>query len=176
MTVKDWSTPSSILPMQLILMGVLNMLKKKKREWIVLADRAHAEIYTRHYVNGALRQHLRLEHPAARLHQKDQGTDRPGRGNRPVGKQHHSYSDHADFPAAESAAFLKEISREIDQAARNGELDSIILIALPKTLAMIKSEFSTQTNAKVAGEYAKNLVRVPEHELPQRIEKLRESA
>lgn len=152
------------------------MLKKKRREWIVIADRAHAQIYTRHYINGAMQQHIALEHPAARQHQHDQGTDRPGRGKRPSGRQHHAYSDHADFPAAESAAFLKEVSREIELAARNDELDSLILVALPKTLALIKSEFSALTNAKVTGEYAKNLVNLPESELPERLVKLRENA
>lgn len=152
------------------------MQKKKNREWIIVADRAHAEIYTRHYIDGALQQHLALSHPAAQQHQRDQGTDRPGRGHRPVGAQHHSYSDHADFPAAESAAFLKGVSREIELAARNEEMDSLILVALPKTLALIKSEFSAPTKAKVSGEYAKNLLQVAAHELPARLQKLREQS
>lgn len=151
------------------------MLKNKKRDWIVLADQAHVEIYTRDYVNGALQQHMVLEHSAARQHQRDQGTDRPGRGYKPGSRQHHSYSDHADFPAAESAAFLKSLSKEIDLAAKNDELDRLILVALPKTLALIKSEFSAQTSAMISGEYAKNLVKVPENELPARLAKLRET-
>lgn len=151
------------------------MLTHKDREWIVLADRAHAEIYTRNYVDGVMQRHLVLEHPAARQFQHDQGTDRPGRGKVPGTNKHQAYEDHADFPEQESAAFLKSVSREVDQAAQDGEMDKLILVALPKTMKLIKSEFSDQTKEKVAGEYAKNLVNVAMDTLPDRLDKLKET-
>lgn len=151
------------------------MLTAKNREWIVLADRAHAEIYTRNYVDGVMQQHLVLEHPAARQFQRDQGTDKPGRGHVPGTAKHQTYADHANFPEQESAAFLKEVSREVDHAAQQGEMDRLILVALPKTMALIKSEFSPQTQEKVSGEYAKNLVNVPKDTLADRLDDLKNS-
>lgn len=150
------------------------MHTKKNREWILFADRAHAKIYTRHYVNGAMQEHLQLEHPAARQSQHEQGTDRPGRGHVSGSDQRHAYADHADFPEQESQAFLKDVSREINYAAENDQLDKLILIALPKTMAVVKSEFSKQTMKKVSAEYAKNLINTPEGQLQKKLTKLEE--
>ncbi len=150
------------------------MRTRKNREWILFADRAHVKIYTRHYVNGAMQEHLALEHPEAREFQHDQGTDRPGRGQVAGSGSRHAYEDHADFPEQESRAFLKEVSREINHAAENEELDKLILVALPKTMAMIKSEFSTKTMKKVTAEYAKNLINMPETKLRERLSKMEE--
>lgn len=146
----------------------------KNREWILFADRAHAKIYTRHYVNGAMQEHLILEHPEARKFQHEQGTDRPGRGQAAGTGQHHAYEDHADFPEQESQAFLKEVGREINEAAENDQLDKLVLIALPKTMAMVKSTFSKSTLKKVTGEYSKNLINIPESDLQERLTKLEE--
>lgn len=150
------------------------MLKSKSREWILLADRAHVKIYTRHYVNGAMQELLILEHPAARKLQHEQGTDRPGRTHDAGSHHHQAYEDRANFPEQESVAFLKEVGREINLAAENDELDKLILIALPKTLATIKSAFSKRTIKKVAGEYTKNLVNSPEKALRDHLAKLEE--
>jgi len=150
------------------------MLNRKNREWILFADRAHVKIYTRHYVNGAMQEHFVLEHPEARKLQHDQGTDRPGRGHVSGSHSRHAYEDHADFPEQESAAFLKEVSREINHAAENDELDKLILVALPKTMAVIKSEFSNKTIKKVTAEYTKNLTNMPETKLKERLASMEE--
>lgn len=150
------------------------MITRKNREWILFADGAHVKIYTRHYVNGAMKEHIYIEHPQARKFQHDQGTDRPGRGHSSGSHSRHAYEDHADFPEQESALFLRDVSREINSAAEKDELDKLILIALPKTLAMLKSEFSKKTNDKVSAEYAKNLMHMPEVKLRERLAKLEE--
>jgi len=150
------------------------MRSQKQREWIVLADRAHAKIYTRHYVDGAMRQILVLEHPEARRFQHEEGTDRPGHSHGSASHHRFAYEDHADFPEQESEIFLNAVAGEINEAAAQNEIDKLILVALPKTMAVIKSGLNEHTLSKVAGEYAKNLVGIPEHTLGDRIDKLQE--
>ena len=149
------------------------MLTKKNREWILLADRAHAKIYTRNYVDGAMQQLHVLEHPAARALQNQQGADRPGRGHGSGSHHRYAYEDHANFPEQESAAFLQGVAEEINDAAGQDEMDKVILVALPKTLAVIKSGLNEQAKSKVSAEYAKNLIGAPELDLKDHLEKLR---
>ncbi|WP_308910496.1 host attachment protein [Pseudokordiimonas caeni] len=148
------------------------MHSKPKREWIVLADAAHAKIYTRHYVDGALQQLWVMEHPEARAHQSEMGTDRPGHGHGSASHHRYAYEDHANFPEQESEHFLRSIASEVNRAAKHDEMDNIILIALPKTMATIKSEFNRHTLAKISGEYAKNLIGLPKEALDERIKAL----
>jgi len=147
------------------------MLKPKKREWILLADQAHVEIFTRNYVDSVMQQYIVLEHPAAREHQSQKGTDRPGRGHG-SGSQRHAYEDHADFPEQESIKFLQGVAQELNDAASHDEMDQLILVALPKTLAKIKAGLTEQTKGKVVGEYTKNLIGEPVKKLKDHLIKL----
>ncbi|MFC4346848.1 host attachment protein [Kordiimonas lipolytica] len=143
-------------------------------EWVLLADRAHAEIYTRGHLNGAMLRYLELEHPAARKQQGDLAADRPGHGHGSASHHAYAYEDHANFPEQESEAFLDAVAQELNDAVAHKEIDSLILIALPKTMAMLKAGLNKATLAKISGEYAKNLIGVPEQTLPARLKKLQE--
>lgn len=151
------------------------MYSKAKREWIVLADAAHAKIFTRNYVNGAVRQAWDLEHPAARALQHELGSDRPGHGHGSASHHRYAYSDHSDFPEQESRSFLRAVAGEVNRAASQNKMDRIVLIALPKTMATLKSGFDRNTLAKVSGEYAHNLLGLPETTLVDRLKALEPS-
>ena len=146
----------------------------KNREWILLADKAHVKIFTRNYVDGAMQQHIVLTHPEALKRQRDQGTGRPGRGQGSANSMRYAYEDHADFSEQESEQFLSEVAAELNSAVENDEMDKIILVALPKTMAVLKSELSEAAMAKVTAEYAKNLIGVDENTLSDRLTALKE--
>lgn len=145
------------------------MHTKKTRDWILLADRAHAKIYTRNYVDGAMQQYMALEHPAARKFQHDQGTDKPGRGHQSSSGGKHAYEDHADFPEQESQAFLLGIAEEINDAAAQNEMDRLILVALPKTMATLKSALGPEALQRLGGEYAKNLIHLSDADFQEQL-------
>lgn len=149
------------------------MPSKKNREWILLADRAHAKIFTHDYVNGRLEEIFVIADPAALERQREMGTDRPGRGHGSSSSAGHAYEDHADFPEQESASFLRGIAGELNQAVKSDKMDKLILVALPKTLAVIKSELNEMTKSKVTAEYPKNLIGVDESTLSERLAKLK---
>jgi|TARA_R110002012_G_scaffold163729_1_gene326122 protein required for attachment to host cells len=148
------------------------MSSKPKREWIVLADAAHAKIFTRNYVDGAVKQTWDMEHPAARALQHELGADRPGHGHGSASHHRYAYSDHADLPEQESRSFLRSVAGEVNRAVRQKEMDDIVLIALPKTMATLKSGFNNYTLAKVSGEYPRNLLGLPETALVERLKDL----
>ena len=145
----------------------------KNREWILLADKAHARIFTRVGVDGPLTTHLELEHPAARQKQGEQGAERPGRGQKSTQSARYSYEDHADFPEQESAIFLKDVAGRLNDAVSHDKLDKIILVALPKTMAHLKSEMTDAARAKVTEEWPKNLTGVAAASLADRLNALK---
>lgn len=150
------------------------MTHHPKQEWILLADQAHAEIYTRGYSDGAMLRHMSLEHPAAHMRQHEMGSDRPGHGHGSASHHAYAYEDHANFPEQESMAFLAAVADELNLAVEHKEIDKLILVALPKTMVALKAGLSKRALSRISGEYAKNLVGVPEETLPARLDKLKE--
>ncbi|MCF8468579.1 MAG: host attachment protein [Sneathiella sp.] len=147
---------------------------RKNREWILLADKAHAKIFTRNFADDVLQPHIVLTHPAAQQRQSEQGTGRPGRGQGSANTMRYAYEDHADFAEQESVEFLNKVAAKLNSAVKNDEMDKIILVALPKTLAVLNSELSEAAKARITAEYAKNLIGVAEHTLADRLVALKD--
>lgn len=146
----------------------------KNREWILLADKAHARIYARDGINGPLTQVLDKAHPAAQGKQHEEGAARPGRGQKSTVDARYAYEDHADFPEQESAEFLRDIAAEVNSAVTHDVLDKLILVALPKTMARLKSDMSEAARAKITAEWPKNLIGVAENSLADRLSAFKE--
>lgn len=146
----------------------------KNREWILLADKAHARIYARDGINGRLTQVLDKAHPAAQGKQGEEGAARPGRGQKSTQAARYAYEDHADFPEQESAVFLRSITDKVNDAVTRDILDRLILVALPKTMARLKSGMSEEALAKIAAEWPKNLIGVAEISLADRLTAFKE--
>lgn len=141
----------------------------KNREWILLADKAHARIYAREGINGRLTQVLDKEHPAARGKQSEEAAAPPGRGQKSTNAARYAYEDHADFPEQESAVFLRGVAAEVNKAVTRDVLDKLILVALPKTMARLKSDMTEEARAKIGEEWPKNLIGVAESSLADRL-------
>ena len=146
----------------------------KNREWILLADKAHARIYARNGVNGRLTQVLEKEHPAARRKQSEEGAAPPGRGFKSAQPGRYAYEDHADFAEQESAEFLQGIAERLNKAVAHDKLDKLILVALPKSMAHIKSAMTDAAKEKIGEEWPKNLIGVAENSLADRLSAFKE--
>lgn len=149
------------------------MPHRKNREWILLADRAHAKFFIHDRADGRMEEIFVLADPAALERQHEMGTDRPGRGHGSSSSAGHAYEDHADFPEQESASFLRSIAGEINRAVQADKMDKLILVALPKTLAVINSALDDGAKALVTAEYAKNLIGVDPSTLGERLAKMK---
>ncbi len=141
----------------------------------MLADQAHAKIYIRESRLAPLVLQLDLSHPPAQKKQNDMGVDRPGRVQESMNSQRHSYDDHGSFPEQESRVFLQKIANVIDEGTQSGELDSLVLVALPKTREFLKSSLGKLSLEKCTAEYSKNLVSIAAHSLSDRLDSLKEA-
>ena len=129
-----------------------------KRIRIVVADQAEAIFYDTATLTARPAEAGRMADPAARLHDRDLGADRPGRSYESVGAARHAIQRENDPRQREAIRFAREIARTLEEARRNREFDQLIVVAGPTFLGLMRAELSPPTKACVVHEVHKDLV------------------
>jgi len=100
------------------------------------------------------------------------GTDVPGRTF--SGKQgRHSAIEPADLQAIVEERFLRDVVAGVRRDVFEGKIAKLILVAPPRALAVLRKELSPAAQAVVSAELAKDLVRLPVHEIEEHLAKVR---
>lgn len=129
-----------------------------KATWIVVAESARARIFAVSGIGGRLQEVADLSHPESRLHNTELTSDAPGRTFDSHGEGRHAMEQASDPQEREAQAFATEIARHIDRDQREGNFDSLVLIAPPKFLGRLRQELSKSARNALIGELDKNLV------------------
>jgi len=131
---------------------------------IVVADESEARFYDTSRPAGVLQEAGRLENPGARLHDRDLGSDRPGRnfssartGSGAVA--HHAFGGEGGPRKHEAGLFAKRIVQELEQAQREQRFDRLVLIAGPVFLGLLRDALPKGLRSWVAAEVVKDLAR-----------------
>jgi protein required for attachment to host cells len=98
----------------------------------------------------------------------EQGADRPGRVFQSVGETR-SAVEQTDWHDQDERAFLKGLAERLDAAVTKGETKSIVLVAAPRALGMIRQVYSPAVEKAIANEIAKDLVNQPVHEIERQL-------
>ena len=142
-----------------------------KKTWIVVADNAHARIFTRSGVRGALREKQDMVHPASQLHDRDIASGRQGRNiDRSQGgaRQALEPASHPKDQAAE--VFAREVTQLLESGRNGGEFDALVLIAAPHFLGLLRQGLADATRRLVVNEIPKDLVRHSVKEIAEHID------
>jgi len=139
---------------------------KPTRSWIVIADGARARILENDGPGKGLN-----ARPVEELHHalppsRDIDTDRPGRTHDRMGPGRHAMEPPSDPHREEKRRFADELARHLNDAAQAGSYDRLVLVAAPKTLGDLRQALGKEAAAKLDGELAKDLTKIPDHELP----------
>ncbi|HSM19449.1 MAG TPA: host attachment protein [Hyphomicrobiales bacterium] len=142
---------------------------KPTRSWIVVADGASARIFENHGPGKGL-----SARPAEEMHHatppsRDIDADRPGRSHDRMGPGRHAMEPPTDAHREEKRRFADDLARHLNEAAQGGSFDRLILVAAPKTLGDLRQALGKAAAAKLDGELAKDLTKVPDHELPSHL-------
>lgn len=129
-----------------------------KSTWIIVAESARARIFTVSEIGGKFQEVADLSHPESRLHDRELSSDLPGRTFDSHGDGRHAMEQATGPQEQEAQAFATEITRQIDRGQREGNFDSLVLVAPPKFLGRLRSELSKSARNAVIGELDKNLV------------------
>ena len=128
---------------------------------IVVADQAEAIFYDASSLEARPTEVGRISDPIAHQHDRDLGSDRPGRSYESVGHARHAIERENDPRWQEAVRFARRISCRLDDALRKGEFDELIVVAGPPFLGLIRSELSRPARERVVHEIRKDLVHGP---------------
>jgi protein required for attachment to host cells len=65
--------------------------------------------------------------------------------------------------------FLHGLAARLDTALRNGETKSLIVVAAPRALGMLRQSYTPSVRGAVRNEIDKDLVKVPVYEIEKRL-------
>jgi protein required for attachment to host cells len=96
------------------------------------------------------------------------GTDAPGRTNNSVGKSK-SAVEQTDWHDQSERQFLAQLVRHLDGVLGAGKTKSLILVAPPRALGMIRPAYSQTLKGALRAEVDKDFVKMPVHEIARRL-------
>ena len=96
------------------------------------------------------------------------GTDRPGRSYSSVGSGR-SAVEQTDWHDQAEQNFLTHLAERLDTAVAAGKTKSLIVVAPPRALGMLRPAYSHALKAAVRAELDKDLVKQPVHEIEKHL-------
>jgi protein required for attachment to host cells len=146
----------------------MKSLKIKNGEWVVVCDGAKALIFENigdtDIPNFKTREVH--EHKDAKTH--EQGTDAPGRSFNSVGNAR-SAVEQTDWHDLAEREFLTELAKRLEKAVEAKEAKSIIVVAPPRALGVLREAYSGQLKSAVREEVAKDYVKMPVPEIEKHL-------
>jgi protein required for attachment to host cells len=143
-------------------------LKIDQGDWVVVCDGKKALLLEN--VGDAKFLNLKtrdvLEHADPKTH--DLGTDAPGRTYSSVGHGR-SAVEQTDWHTQEENQFLHKLAGRLDAALSAGEVKSIVIVAPPRALGVLRQSYSHHLRAALRGEVDKDLVKLPVHEIEKHL-------
>jgi protein required for attachment to host cells len=146
----------------------MSKLKIAQGEWVVVCDGRKALILEN--IGDQISPNLRTAEIRERpdIATPDLGTDSPGRVHASVGTARSSV-EQTDWHDQAEREFLHGLAARLDTALRNGETKSLIVVAAPRALGMLRQSYTPSVRGAVRNEIDKDLVKVPVYEIEKRL-------
>jgi protein required for attachment to host cells len=140
----------------------------KNKEWVVVCDGAKA-LVLENAGDAAMpdlktREVYEQDDPATH----ELGTDAPGRAPNADGKNRSAVGQ-TDWHERNEQAFLEKLAKRLDAKVSAGTVKSIVMIAPPRALGVLRAAYSPALKGAVRAEIDKDLVSMPVHELEKRL-------
>ena len=137
-------------------------------DWVVVCDGAKALILEN--AGDAVALNLKTkevrEQPDPKTH--EQGTDAPGRAVNSIDARR-SAMEQTDWHDQAEERFLTDLSKRLDAAVMAGEAKSLVLVAPPRALGVIRQAATPNLRKAVRAEIDKDYVKMPVHEIEKHL-------
>jgi protein required for attachment to host cells len=143
-------------------------LKIHAGDWVVVCDGAKALILEN--AGDAVSLNLRTKevHEQADPRTHELGTDAPGRSvNSTDGRR--SAMEQTDYHDQAEQRFLIDLTKRLDAAVTAGETKSMILIAPPRALGVMRHACTPNLRKALRAEIDKDYVKMPVHEIEKHL-------
>ena len=137
-------------------------------DWIVVCDGRKALILENLGDRMFPNLHTREVHEQPDPSTHAQGSDAPGRVHQSTGGARSSV-EQTDWHDESERSFLKTLADRLDVAVTTGETSAVTMVASPRALGMIRSDYSAAVRKALHGEIAKDLIKLPVYEIEKQL-------
>lgn len=110
-----------------------------------------------------------VDSPVAHQRSSDLGSDHPGASFHSQSTAHHALAPRHDPHALAEAEFARTVAAQINAAFAGQDFTHVLLVAPARTLGIIRDELRGDVAAAVVGTLEKDLVKTPDHDLPDHL-------
>jgi len=146
----------------------MSELKIDHGGWVVVCDGAKALVLenlgTRMRPNLKTREVYQHDDPKSR----ELGTDKPGRAFSSVGNGR-SAVEETDWHDQEEQRFLAKLAARLDKAVLGGETPSLVVVAPPRAIGVLRREYTAHVRHAVRAEVEKDYVKMPVDEIARHL-------
>ena len=96
------------------------------------------------------------------------GTDKPGRAFNSVGNGR-SAMEQTDWHDQEEQRFLATLAARLDKAVLGGETPSLIVVAPPRAIGVLRRQFTSHVRQAIRAEVEKDYVKMPVDEITRHL-------
>ena len=138
-------------------------------EWVVVCDGAKALVLEN--IGDAKFPNLKtikvFEQKDLATHEL--GTAVPGRAYSPAGHGARSAIEQADWHDQAERTFLVQLVKHLDDSIAAGKTKSLIMVAPPRALGMLRPAYTHALRAAVRAEVDKDFVKLPVHQIEKHL-------
>lgn len=146
----------------------MSELSIQQGEWVVVCDGAKALVLEN--TGDAKFPNLKTRdvYEQKSLATHELGAAAPGRSHSSVGHGRSSVAQ-TDWHDQAEQTFLTELAQRLDAAVLSHQVKSLIMVAPPRALGMIRSAYGNALRAAVRAEVDKDFVKLPVHEIEKHL-------
>jgi protein required for attachment to host cells len=143
--------------------------------WVLVADAGRARLFQVEQPQQTLKPALGQELIGSSLPSREIVSDRPGRTFDSGGEGRHAKEPPTDPARHAQEAFAREVVRLLDDKRESRQFQRLIVVAPPQFLGDLRAMMPRQLQDAVSAEVAKDLSKLPPHELQEHLREVLEA-
>jgi protein required for attachment to host cells len=133
--------------------------------WVLVADASRARLFQAERPEHTLGPALASELIGSNLPSREIASDRPGRAFDRSGQGRHAMEPSTDPARHAQEQFARDIVRLLDEKRESRSFERLVVVAPPQFLGDLRAVMPQQLQETVSAEVAKDLSKLPPHEL-----------
>ena len=146
----------------------MSKVKVRQGDWVVVCDGKKALVLENVGDEKFLNLKTREVHEQPDLRTSEQGTDAPGRAISSLDSRR-SAMEQTDWHDLEEQKFLHKLADHLEAEVNAGKAKSLIVIAPPRALGMLRRVYSPNLRGALRAEIDKDFVKLPVHEIEKHL-------
>lgn len=140
-----------------------------KSTWILVADRAHARLFSPTIDGGGLTELEDFINPEGRKPEAAYANDRAPRSFESMGPSSHAIQPHTTAEEKVAARFAGELNDVLERGRVEHRYERLILVAPPRFLGALHNAMGKQVSSCVVAQLDKDIVTLPATEIREHL-------